>query len=112
MAFEVFILPDEVTPNEYPKLNIHMFRAIIQEFLDGVKTGAECRAALEASLGVTLSTDQANDITNMLNYIQNGSDLANKMKRADESYRVFTLAEAKVSWYATRAQIRTRLSFS
>jgi len=112
MAFEVFVLPDEVTPGEYPKLNIHVWRAIIQEFLDGQKSGTECRTALEALLGVSFTTSQTNDITQMLNYIQNGSDLAEKLKRADEPYRVFTLAEGRVSWYDTRAKIRTRLSLT
>lgn len=111
MAFERYVLPDE-EPAAPSKLNIHMFKAIIQEFLDSQKTGLECREALEAQLGVTLTAAESNDITNMLNYIQNGSDLANRLKRSDEAYRVFTLAEAGVSWYDTRAKIATRLSFS
>jgi len=110
MAFEVYVLPDEVTPQEFPKLNIHMFRAVINEFLDGEKTGAECRAAIEAQLKVSLRTDDITDITNILNYINGGADLANQLKRADEPYRVFVLAEAGCSWYDTRAKIRTRLS--
>lgn len=110
MAFEVYVLPDEVTPGEFPKLNIHMWRAVIQEYLDGEKTGSECRTAIEEQLGVSLRTDDVTDVNNILSYINGGSDLANKMKRADEPYRVFVLAESGCSWYDTRAKIRTRLS--
>jgi hypothetical protein len=110
MAFEKYVLPNEDVYGEYPKLNIHMFRAILQEYLDGEQTGTACRTALESQLGVTLSTDEVTDITNILSYITGGSDLANKMNRMDEVYRVFVLAEAQVSWYDTRAEIRTRLS--
>lgn len=110
MAIEKYVLPNEDSPGEYPKLNIHMFRGVLNEYLAGEQTGSACRTALETQLGTTLSTDEVTDITNMLSYISAGSDLANKMDRMDTIYRVFILAEAGVSWYDTRAEIRTRLS--
>jgi hypothetical protein len=112
MSFEKYVLPDEVTPGEYPKLNIHQWRAILNEYLDGEKTGAECRTAVEEQLGAVLTADDITNLNEIITYINGGADLAAKMKRADESYRVFVLAESGCSWYNTRAAIRTRLSFS
>jgi hypothetical protein len=112
MSFEKYVLPDEVTPGEYPKLNIHMFRGVLNEYLDGEKTGPECRTVIQEQLGVTLTADDITNLNTIITYINGGADLAAKIKRADESYRVFVLARSGCSWYNTREKIRTRLSFS
>ena len=112
MSFERYVLPDEDTPGEFPKLNVHFYRGVMQEYLDEKKTGAECRTEFEAHLGVTLTTNDVTNITDLLAYINAGSDAIEKFKRADEPYRIFMLAEGGCTWYNTRAEVRTRLGWS
>jgi len=107
MAFEKYILPE----SGVAKMPVHAFVGILSENLQGEKTGAECKTAIEDYLGVTLTTDETTDITDTLSYIQAGSDLANKSRRMDEVYRACILAETGI-WYTTQALLRSRLSWS
>ncbi len=110
MAFEKYILPDS---SEDPKLDLHLFRAIIQEKIEGEKNNSECLAALEAQLGVSLSANEISDLQIMLTAINAGSTVPDKMSVLDRWYRIFTIAEKEsrysIGWYDTKAKIKTRL---
>ena len=108
MSFEQYVLPEN---EEGPKLNTHMFRAVLQEKIEGQKNNAECLAAVEAQLDVTLSADDISDLQVLLTAINGASTIPDKMAIADETYRIFILAESGVEWYDTRAKIKARLSY-
>lgn len=110
MALENYIIPEESGQPSYPKLNLHLFRAILQEFIEGQKTGTECRAAIEWQLGVTLTTDDVSDITSMISNINAETTVPEKLAVLDEYYRCFICAENGL-WYDTRDKLRIRLSF-
>ena len=105
MAFEKFILPEEGVP----KMPLHLFVAILAEFLQGNKTSAEAKTAIEDKVGV-LSVDEAQDITDSIAYINGGVDAPAKRARLDELYRVLILAEHE-TWYGTQELLRIRLGW-
>jgi hypothetical protein len=111
MAFEKYVLPNDPESPGQPKLNIHMFRGVLEEYLDGYRTKAECREVVEDQLGVTVSEDEKDDVVDTLDYIEGGSNLSQKMNRMDRVYRVLILAEAGTSWFDTRAELRDRLNW-
>lgn len=90
---------------------IHLFVAILSEYLQGNKTGGEAKSAIEAHLGQSLDANDAQDITDTLSYIQAGTDTFDKRNRLDEIYRVAILCEHGV-WYATAVDMRNRLAWS
>jgi len=107
MAFERFIVPTETDP----KMAVHLFIAILSEYLTGTKTAPECKTAMESYLGVSLSANESQDITDTINYITGGVKLVDKKARLDEVYRACILAEHGV-WYSTQETLRTRLTWS
>jgi len=107
MAFEKYVLP----ANNDPKMSIHLFVAILSEYLQGTKTSAESRAAIEEHLGVTLSTDEVQDIVSVLTYVDAGTGDFNKRNRLDELYRVLILAEHD-TWYNTQELVKARLNWA
>lgn len=107
MAFEKYVLPDDI---ESPKLELHLFRAILQEKIQGQKTNAECLSALEAQLGVSLSQPEINDLTTLLTQINGAGTTPEKRNIADTWYRVFILAQSGCGWYDTKAKLKTRLT--
>ena len=107
MSFERYIIKQ----SGVPKMGIHLFVAILSEYLQGNKTATEARTAIETALGVTLSTDEAQDIVDVISYINSGNNALNKRNNLDELYRVLILAESN-TWYNTEALIRTRLGWS
>lgn len=114
MAFEKYFLPGA----DEPKMAIHLFVAILSENIavDGVppesrKSEAECIAALEARLGVTLTAEESQDITDTIALVNAGSGASGKKTILDEIYRVATLAEHG-TWYNTVELMRTRLNWS
>lgn len=109
MAFERFIVPDENQGD--PKMAIHLFVAILAEYLAGEKNASQCQTAIETWLGVSLDTNEVQDISDTITYIDGGADLVNKKARLDEVYRVCIIAEHG-GWYGTQASLRTRLSWS
>lgn len=106
MAFEVFVLPGD----DEPKMAIHLFIAILSEYLTANITAAQARTAIEDHLGVTLLTNQIQDITDTIAYVDGGSNITQKTLRMMEVYRVLVLAEHG-SIYPTQADVRTRLSW-
>lgn len=111
MSFENYVIPNEggVT---YPKLNVHLFRAVLQERIEGQKTSAECLIVLETQLGQSLTTSDINDLQNIMGQINGQSTVPDKMAIADRVYRVFILAEAGCEWFDSRQKIKSRLGFS
>ena len=106
MAFEKFIIP---TDND-PKMGLHLFVAILSEFLQGNKTGAESKTAIEDHLGVNLSVDETSDITAVISYINGGADTFEKRNRLDELYRVLILAESE-TYFTTKELLKNRLGW-
>ena len=112
MSLENYFIPEESGQPSYNKLVVHTFRAILQEYLDGAKSGAECRAAIETIIGGSLTADDITDITNILAYIDAGADIEDKTRRMDRLYRVLILSESVVPWYNTRATLKDRLNLT
>ena len=108
MAFERYIIPEA---GATPKMAIHLFVAILSEYLGGEKNAAETQAAIEAHLGISLDSDDQQDITDTLAYINGGADAPAKRARMDEVYRVCVISEHG-GWYGTQSTLRTRLSWS
>jgi len=107
MAFEKYIIPEE----DGPKMALHLFIAVLSEYLNNQDvTKAMGKAAFEAHLGVTLSINEALDITNSINYIDASGAMA-KALRLDELYRVLVLAEHD-TWYNSLTLLRDRLNWS
>lgn len=107
MAFELHIIPDEQTA----KMPTHTFLAILSENLAGEKSPTECRDAIESLLGVSLTANMIADITATINYIQAGSDLAQKLARMTEVYNACMAAEGG-AFYTTQGLLRARLNWS
>ena len=63
MAFERYIIPEA---GATPKMAIHLFVAILSEYLGGEKNAAETQAAIEAHLGISLDSDDQQDITELM----------------------------------------------
>lgn len=111
MAFENYVIPVELGRPSYPKLNLHLFRAILQERIEGNKTAIECLNALQAQLGVTLTGADITDLQAVMSLINAESTIPEKMAVAEQVYRVFIIAESGCSWYNSRALIKARLGF-
>lgn len=106
MAFEKYLLLDN---NDGPKLIVHLFRAIVQEFIEGKLNAVEARFYIEEQLGITLSQPEVNDLLILLNLINDESTKPEKMAVLDVWYRVFIIAESNCSLYDTREELKTRL---
>lgn len=107
MAFEKYILQQD----DDPKMALHLFIAVISEYLNGKKTALEAKTAIESHLGVTLSTNEALDLSNAVAYVDAGVGAAAKSRRLDELYRVLVLAEHD-TWYDSLTLLRDRLNWS
>lgn len=107
MAFEKYILPQD----DDPKMSLHLFVAILSEYLQGKKDGATAKEAIEDHLGTPLTAKETQDILDTLTYVDNGADAFEKRNRLDEVYRVMILAEGN-TWYNTQSLLRTRLNWS
>lgn len=110
MAFEKWIIPED-SAYEQNNMSIHLFVAILSEYLQGQKTANEARTAIEDHIGETLTANEAQDITDTITYINGGADTFAKRNRLDEVYRVMILG-AGDTWYNTQALMRARLNWS
>jgi hypothetical protein len=116
MSLEQNLLPSR---ND-TKLLVHAFALILTEYVKGIKTGVDCREAVETILGVeVLSAGRLADITDTLAYINGGADETAKLQRVDEFYKVCIGAECMqrfptlaASWYGTQDSMRARLAWS
>lgn len=111
MAFENYVIPNELGQPSYPKLNLHLFRAILQERIEGNQTATACLNALQDQLGITLSPNDITDLQGIMGLINAETTIPNKMAVAEQVYRVFILAESGCSWYNSRLLIKSRLGF-
>jgi len=108
MAFEKYILPDN---EDTPKMAVHLFRGIVQEYIDGQKTKTECLEGIEEDLGVELTNDEKSDLNALMVAIDGEGTVPEKMAIADDTYRVCVIAESGLSWYDTKAKLKARLSW-
>jgi len=107
MAFEKYIIPE----NEDPKMPCHLFMALLSEFVGGKKIQDDILAVIASYLGVTLSTEEAQDIKLVISNIEAETGTLNKRSYSEDLYRVIILAEHGV-WYETQAKLRARLGWS
>lgn len=110
MAFEKYVI---ITNPEDPKMSLHLFRALIGEYIEGQKTKSEILASIEEHLGLSLSGDEASDLQALMVAIDGETKPEQKRNVADDAYRVLIIAEhhGDVSMYDTKAKLRTRLNW-
>jgi len=106
MAFERYILPNQIEP----KMPVHLFVALLSEYVGGKKVQNDLISEIETYLGVTLTTEESNDIKAVITGINSGSAKFDKREFMDDVYRVLVLAEHGV-WYETRDKLQTRLGW-
>lgn len=108
MAFEKYIIPED---DEQKNMALHLFIAILSEYLNGKKSASEAKTAIESYLETTLSTNETSDIVASIAYIDAGSDNADKLGRLDELYHALVCA-AHDTWYNSLTLLRARLNWS
>lgn len=111
MAFEKYIFPS-ATLGE-PRMSLHLFRAILGEYIAGKITKTQARAAIEQHLGLVLTTNEVNDLVSVMTAIDGETGFLNKMVKAEDLYRVLVIAEfsSEVTLYNTKAKLKARLSW-
>ncbi len=97
-----------VETSDGPKMAIHAFQGIIEEYVAGKKTAQEAKDAFEAYIGVTLSAEAITDLNNLVSYVNAGIGYAGKKERLSRIYNVLILSEAGI-WYDTRVLLRARI---
>jgi len=107
MALEKYLLPEE-NVLQFP---LHSFVGILSEVLHGKKSEGDAKTAIETHLDVTLTDDEAQDLTDTLAYINLGSSESEKSSNANEIFRVCLLASTGI-WYGTQALLKTRLGWA
>lgn len=111
MAFERFLIRE--SGDNSPKMDIHLLRALLEQYLIGSpkRTAIETKGAIEANLGINLTTNESADMVTTINFIDGGSDSVDKKNRMDGFYRVIVCASAGVYW-TTRSSLRAKLTWS
>ena len=117
MAFEKYIIRDSENPEYQPTIDLHLFRAIFEMYLDDEKTGVECQQEIEAFLSekaqttITLTTDEIADLADVITFIDGGADEIEKSKRLDKFYRTLICSVSSVNWWTTQAELKAKLNW-
>lgn len=107
MAFEKYIIGDETVVK---RMSIHLFRALVQEFIVEQMIKTAVLADIETHLGVTLTNDEKSDLQALMDAIDLETGTPDKSALAEEMYHVFIIAREGES-YNTKALLKTRLSW-
>jgi len=116
MAFEKYIVP---SGDNDPKMAVSAFLGLMGEYIRGKLTSIEVIDCIEECLSaghpspVSLSSNEAADITSLLSDIDNESTLVDKLAIILEYRDVFDIAENKsISLYSIQSDLKTRLNFT
>lgn len=107
MAFEKYIIGDENITN---LLDLHHFRALLNERAHDKLSKIEIISDIETILGVTLLTDEKSDLNNIMDSIDGGVSLWEKSVIADEVYRVCMISRYG-SHYNNITDLKSRLNW-
>lgn len=108
MAFEKYILPEAGEKS----IAVHLMRALLEQFLLGVKTALHTKNEIEAVMSTSLTPNEGDDLLSITTYIDNGADLFDKKNRMDEFYRVLICAQESKNFWTTRESLRAKLNWS
>lgn len=106
MALEAVILAEGEAQNT---LSLHLFEALMNEFSIGEKTDVETIAAIETSIGTTLTTNEEADVQALLDSIGSASPQDAKAKLVRDFYHVLILATHGI-YYNSLVLLKARLS--
>ena len=112
MALEKYIITWEEGDTEvYPRINLHLFRAILEEVIEGKISDHVFTDIIEENIGTELTESDITDIQKLLTSINDCEGKIEKFLLVDEMYRVLIISESKISLYDTREKLRGRLGW-
>jgi len=100
------IIIDQEKPKN--RMHIHLFKAVLSEYMTGKIDGNQAKNALETQLGQTLDAEAVTHIQTLIGLIDAETGAEAKSRKLGEIYRVLYLAEEGII-YTTAAEVKTRL---
>jgi len=107
MAFEKYIIGDETVVK---RMSIHLFIALVNEFICDQLSKNDVLSDIESHLNVTLTNDEKSDLQDLMDAIDNETGTPAKSVLSEEMYHVFIIA-FEGERYNTKALLKTRFNW-